>query len=246
MDEVTIKEEVRKRYAAIARQGDCACGPCCDGEGEAGGLVHYGDLAQDVPQGADLGLGCGIPTRRAALHPGQVVLDLGSGAGIDAFIASKEVGPEGRVIGVDMTPEMIERARRNAAQGGYANVEFRLGEIEALPVADASVDVVISNCVVNLAPDKKRVFTEILRVLRPGGRFAIADVVTQGEVPEAIRQDVGRWAGCISGALDLDEYLDLARQAGFRDVTVGDLRVSDDLGGEGYHYASAIIEGRKA
>ncbi|HEY8470060.1 MAG TPA: arsenite methyltransferase [Longimicrobiales bacterium] len=244
-----IKEHVRRRYAAIAssggsccgagEDGGCGCGPAepaIAGEAaSAAGLVGPGRTsaveralavgyrAEDlgaVPAGAITGLGCGNPVVLAELRPGEVVLDLGSGAGMDAFLAASAVGPSGRVIGVDMTPEMIERARANAREGGYTSVEFRLGDIERLPVADASVDVVMSNCVINLATDKLAVFREAFRVLRPGGRLLVSDLVVDGELPEAVRRDLEAWAGCIAGALEKGEYLETIRRAGFREVEV--------------------------
>jgi SAM-dependent methyltransferase len=169
---------------------------------------------------ADFNLGCGVPTRHAALAPGETVLDLGSGAGNDAFIARHEVGPDGRVIGVDMTPEMIAKARANASKLGYENVEFRLGEIESLPVADDAVDLIISNCVINLSPDKPRVFREALRVLRPGGRMVVSDVVLVAELPESVRQSVEAYVGCVAGASMKDDYLRMFEDAGFERVEV--------------------------
>ena len=167
----------------------------------------------------DVAFGCGNPTAIAALEPGQVVLDLGSGGGIDCFLAAKMVGPTGKVYGVDMTPEMISLARKNQAKVGAANVEFRLGEIEHLPLADATVDVIISNCVINLSPDKDQVFAEAFRVLKPGGRLQVSDIVWTEPVPEAIKEDIEQWAGCIAGALQEDDYLEHIRRAGFQDVT---------------------------
>jgi SAM-dependent methyltransferase len=173
-----------------------------------------------LPQGADLGLGCGNPTALAALHEGDIVLDLGSGAGIDCFLAADKVGPTGRAIGVDMTSEMIDRARENAREEGAENVEFRLGEIEHLPVADNSVDVVISNCVINLSPDKPQVFREAFRALRSGGRLLVSDIALRGELPAKIRESMEMYAGCVAGASQIDDYLGAIRDAGFRDVKV--------------------------
>ncbi|HET7088990.1 MAG TPA: arsenite methyltransferase, partial [Anaerolineae bacterium] len=207
--------------------------------------VDYSELAGDVVKEADLGLGCGTPTRYAGLRPGDTVLDLGSGAGVDVFLAAKAVGPDGRVVGVDVTPEMIARAWNNAVKGGYRNVEFRLGDIEALPVDDSSVDVVISNCVINLAPDKRRVFAEMYRVMKPGGRFSISDVVTYGSVPESVRKDVELWAGCIAGATDRDEYLQIIREAGFADVRIASPVEYDYPKGDGYGVMSVTVEGVK-
>jgi SAM-dependent methyltransferase len=183
-------------------------------------LGYTREELRSVPQGADLGLGCGHPTALASLQPGEVVLDLGSGAGIDCFLAADKVGETGRAIGVDMTPEMIERARENARREGMDNVEFRLGEIEHLPVADASVDVVISNCVINLSPDKPQVFREAFRALRPGGRLLVSDIVLRGELPNAIRDSMESYVGCVAGASQIGDYLAAIRDAGFRDVTV--------------------------
>jgi ubiquinone/menaquinone biosynthesis C-methylase UbiE len=175
-----------------------------------------------VPDGANLGLGCGNPIALASLVEGETVLDLGSGAGFDCFLAANNVGPRGKVIGVDMTPEMLARARENAERGGYRNVEFRLGEIESLPAADSSVDVIISNCVINLSPDKKRVFAEAFRVLKPGGRLMVSDIVLLKELPDFIRNSVAAYVGCISGALLKNEYLDTITRAGFQEVQVLD------------------------
>ncbi len=173
-----------------------------------------------IPNGADLGLGCGNPTALASLKEGEVVLDLGSGGGVDCFLAASKVGKNGRVIGVDMTPEMIERARENASKGNYGNVDFRLGEIEHLPVADNSVDVVISNCVINLSPAKAQVFKEAYRVLRPGGRVMVSDIVLLKELPDAIKSSVAAYTGCIAGASRKEDYLAIVASAGFQDVEV--------------------------
>ncbi len=177
---------------------------------------------RSVPDGANLGLGCGNPTALASLKRGETVLDLGSGAGFDCFLAAREVGPEGRVIGVDMTPEMVEKARGNARRGGYANVEFRLGEIENLPVADGSVDVVISNCVINLSPEKRKVFDEAYRALKPGGRLLISDLVLSKPIPESVKNSASAYVGCIAGATSKEEYLATIAAAGFRDVGVAE------------------------
>ncbi len=250
-----IKQQVREHYAAIAVQGSSCCGPSPDaGTGAAGSgasavdvvsLVSYEEFSPQVVEGSDLGLGCGTPTAVADLRPGETVLDLGSGAGIDVFLAAQAVGPQGRAIGVDMTPAMLDRARANAARAGFHNVEFRLGEIEALPVADASVDVILSNCVINLAPDKARVFGEMHRVLRPGGRFAISDMVTYGEVPEDVRQDMALWAGCIAGALDRQIYLGLLEEAGFRNVRVAAESSYAAPSGGDYGLASLTVMGER-
>ncbi len=235
MEDKELRKLVREGYGAIARGGDACCAPvqegCCGpaqrgccGSGAAEDIserIGYGreELAS-VPEGADLGLGCGNPVALASLREGETVLDLGSGAGLDCFLAAGRVGESGRVIGVDMTPEMLERARENARRGGYANVEFRLGEIENLPVADASVDAIISNCVINLSPDKPRVFREAFRVLRPGGRLMVSDIVLDGELPPAVRESAAAYVGCISGAARREEYLGMIREAGFEEVEV--------------------------
>jgi len=223
-----IRETVRERYGRIATEETRGCcGPsCCSGSevdqtDSASLAIGYSkeELAS-IPDGADLGVGCGNPLALQQLRGGETVLDLGSGAGIDAFIAAARVGPEGKVIGVDMTPQMLQRARENAVRGNYDNVEFRLGEIESLPVADNSVDVVISNCVINLSPDKGRVFGEALRVLKPGGTLAVSDIVIDGELPETIRGSIEAYTGCIAGASHRDVYLQEIRDAGFAQVEV--------------------------
>ena len=219
-DRIDIRKVVRDRYGAIAQGQEAGC--CGPGAAlEVLPRIGYtAEQAAAVPEGANLGLGCGNPLAHAAVRPGETVLDLGSGAGIDAFLAAREVGPTGLVIGVDMTPEMLEKARAGAARSGYTNVEFRLGEIEHLPVADASVDVVISNCVINLSPQKGQVFREAYRVLRPGGRLVVSDLVWLRDMPQEIRDSVEAYVGCIAGAALKEDYLDLIRQAGFRDVEV--------------------------
>jgi SAM-dependent methyltransferase len=218
-----IRTSVRKRYAQSAMNSE----PCCGGSEQASccspGSTHFGYSAAELaslPEGADLSLGCGNPTGIASLREGETVLDLGSGAGIDCFLASVRVGASGSVIGVDMTPEMLTRARENARKGGYENVEFRLGEIENLPVANDTVDVVISNCVVNLSPEKGRVFAEAYRVLKPGGRVMVSDLVLAGPLPERLRGNQELLTGCITGAMPKDEYLEAIRSAGFASVQV--------------------------
>lgn len=224
-----IKKVVREGYAKIAKQNSSCCAPansCCGGA----------DLAQDmskkigytegelkaVPEGANLGLGCGNPVALASLREGETVLDLGSGAGLDCFLAANKVGKNGKVIGVDMTPEMIEKARKNARKGKYANVEFRLGEIENLPAADNSVDVVISNCVINLSPEKKSVFREAFRVLKPRGRLMISDLVLLKELPDFIKNSIEAYVGCLSGAIMREEYIEAIKAAGFQKVKIID------------------------
>jgi SAM-dependent methyltransferase len=222
-----IRDSVREDYGQIARNGDqgpttsCCCGPssqsCCTSSLDLG--YSPTDLTS-VPLGADLGLGCGNPQAIAALGDGQTVLDLGSGAGFDAFLAAAQVGKAGHVIGVDMTAEMLSKARRHALEGEYTNVEFRLGEIENLPVADSCVDVIISNCVINLSPDKKRVFNEAFRVLRPGGRLAISDVVATADLPEEVRTDLCLYSSCVSGAATIVELELILRESGFRNISI--------------------------
>jgi len=194
---------------------------CCSPQQAVSKAVGYTDEQLGaIPDGADLGLSCGNPTTLASLQEGEVVLDLGSGGGIDCFLAASKVGRNGRVIGVDMTPEMVERARENASKGNYGNVDFRLGEIEHLPVADNSVDVVISNCVINLSPDKAQVFKEAYRVLRPGGRVMVSDIVLLKELPDAIKSSVAAYTGCIAGASRKEDYLATIASAGFQDVEI--------------------------
>jgi SAM-dependent methyltransferase len=198
------------------------------------------ELAQ-IPAGANLGLGCGDPTADADLQPGQTVLDLGSGAGIDCFLAARRVGPQGRVIGVDMTDAMLDRARGNAREGGVSNVEFRKGEIEKLPVESGAVDRIISNCVINLAPDKRPVFAEAYRVLKPGGILSVSDIVSFGNVPESVRRSAELWAGCIAGAMGKEDYLALMRETGFKEVTVRKEVVYDAARGPDYGFASITV-----
>jgi arsenite methyltransferase len=223
-----IKEIVKDKYGKIAAGSGCGCGSGCqpmpDGSVDdiSKGLGYSdADLAA-VPEGANLGLGCGNPLAFAALKEGDTVLDLGSGAGFDSFLAARKVGKTGKIIGVDMTPEMIAKARANAKAGGYDNVEFLLGDIEALPLPDSSIDAAISNCVINLVPDKEKAFRELYRVLRPGGRFMVSDLVLLKELPEKVRTDVEAYVGCVAGAILKDHYLAVIRAAGFEDVRVVD------------------------
>jgi arsenite methyltransferase len=229
-----IREAVRERYGHIAEHGSTTgcCGPTDVGGGcgcsssmnvtteRMDSLGYTDEQRAAIPTGADLGLGCGNPLAHAAVAKGETILDLGSGAGIDAFLAARETGPSGRVIGVDMTPAMLSRARENAAKHGFGNVEFRLGEIENLPVADGTVDLIISNCVVNLSPDKPRVFREALRVLAPGGRVVISDIVLVAELPASVRSSVEAYVGCVAGASMKSDYLRAMREAGFERVEV--------------------------
>ena len=221
-----VREMVRERYGSMAESGGSCCGGACGCDGDGAKALGYTDAqAKAIPEGANLNLGCGNPLGHAGVRAGETVLDLGSGAGIDVFLASQEVGPTGRAIGVDMTPAMLTRARRNAADGGFGNVEFRLGEIENLPVADASVDVIISNCVINLSPAKPRVFAEALRALRPGGRMVVSDLVLTRPLPDAVRKSAEAYVGCIAGAMLQDDYIATMRDAGFRNVEVVEERV---------------------
>jgi len=227
MKEDEIKKAVRDGYAKIAGGSSCGCSQassCCGQPGLekeiSSGIGYSEEEMNKVPEGSNLGLGCGNPVALASIKKGDVVLDLGSGAGFDCFLAADKVGPEGKVIGVDMTPEMIEKARENARNGGYSNVEFRLGEIENLPVGNDSIDLIISNCVVNLSPDKDRVFAEAFRVLKPGGKVTISDIVLASELPYFIKNDMAAYVSCISGALIKDSYLESVKNAGFTDIKV--------------------------
>jgi arsenite methyltransferase len=222
MKDQDIKEVIKERYGRIARGEQTFCCPTC-GPTVTDQCLAVGYTAEDlqlVPELAVLGVGCGNPTALADLKVGETVLDLGAGAGIDVFLAAKRVGERGRVIGVDMTQDMVAQASRLAEQHGYGNVEFRLGYIEQLPVESATVDVIISNCVINLTPDKLASFTEVYRVLKPGGRMLIADLVTDGELPPDVRSSAAAWADCLAGAMAKEAYLETIRQAGFGAVTV--------------------------
>jgi arsenite methyltransferase len=224
--ETGLKTLVRDSYTRVAEQGyEQNVGSCC-GSGPSLSTVDSAVMAESyahldgyLPE-ADLGLGCGLPTQFARIRPGDVVIDLGSGAGNDAFVARHETGPTGKVIGIDFTPAMIERARRNAELRGFHNVEFRPGDIEAMPVSDAVADVVVSNCVLNLVPDKPAVFREMFRVLKPGGHFSVSDIVLVGELPDAVKGAAELYAGCVSGAIDQEEYLRGLREAGFQHLTL--------------------------
>lgn len=220
-----IKELVKRSYGRIANKGSSCCpsSTCCgsaDAQKIARSIGYSDKEVESVPDGANLGLGCGNPLAIASLKEGDVVLDLGSGAGFDAFLAANKVGKKGRVIGVDMTPEMIERARLNAKKGGFENVEFRLGDIEKLPVEDNLIDVVISNCVINLSPDKGTVFKEAFRVLKQNGMLMVSDLVLTKEIPDRIKNSAEAYVGCIAGAVMKDVYLAYVKEAGFRKVDV--------------------------
>lgn len=225
MKEKDIKKVVREGYARIAKQGSSCCGSvqsCCGdtktAQTKSQKMGYTNQELNAAPEGANLGLGCGNPTAITSLKEGETVLDLGCGAGFDCFLAAKKVGKNGKVIGVDMTPAMIDKARENVQKGTYQNVEFRLGEIENLPAADSSVDVVISNCVINLSPDKEKVLKETYRVLKPGGRIAISDLALLKELPEKIRSSAEAYVGCVAGAVLIEDYKNIVKTAGFKDV----------------------------
>jgi arsenite methyltransferase len=224
MEEKKIKEVVKRRYAQIAKQDQQSCCSSCACEvsplSQAEAIGYLREDLEHIPEEAVMGLGCSNPTAIADLKAGEVVLDLGAGAGVDVFLAANKVGSTGRVIGVDMTEEMVDKAKGIATTRGYHNVEFRLGEIEKLPVEDESVDVIISNCVINLSPDKSKVFHEAYRTLKPGGKLTVSDIVSEGALPDEIKNDPEAWAGCIAGALEQQEYLKKIKKAGFGDVQV--------------------------
>ncbi len=217
MKNQSVKKIVRDSYAKIARSSGCCS---CKTQRQSGKMGYSQDEMDQAPTGSNLGLGCGNPVAIASLKEGEVVLDLGSGAGFDAFLASKKVGKTGKVIGVDMTDEMLDKARENATKGGYDNVEFRKGDIENLPVEENSIDIIISNCVINLAPDKQKVFKEAYRVLKPKGRLMVSDVVLLKALPEEIKNNSELLAGCVSGAVLKEDYLELMKKAGFTDIKI--------------------------
>jgi arsenite methyltransferase len=229
VEDEEIRKDVRKGYAKIAKEGlgsSCAS-PCCDSSSaheELSKKIGYTeDELKSVPQGSNMGLGCGNPVALASLREGETVIDLGSGGGVDCFLAANKVGPRGKVIGIDMTPEMIDKARENARKSNHSNVEFRLGEIENLPVADNTADAIISNCVINLTPNKKKVFEEAFRVLKPGGRIMISDVVLIKEIPEAVKKGA-HLASCVKGAIMKDKYVETIRNTGFQNVQITEER----------------------
>jgi len=239
-----IKETVKEKYGQIA----VAESSCCSSDG--GGLCAPADIniytdeeLGSAPEGSNLGLGCGNPTAIDSIREGDTVVDLGSGAGFDCFLASKKVGDSGNVIGVDMTDEMLARARENATKGGYENVEFRRGDIENLPVEDNAADIIISNCVINLSPDKKKVFDEAARVLKPGGRLMVSDIVLLKELPERIKSSVEAYVGCIAGALIKDDYIGLIEEAGFTDIDIiSEIPFISDLSGADPYVATVLKE----
>lgn len=235
-----VKEYVKKRYSEIAQSGESCCTPSCCNTSIADVALRIGyseeDL-KDIPEASSMGLGCGNPVALAGLREGETVLDLGSGGGIDVFLAAKKVGAKGKVIGVDMTEDMVNKARSTALKYGYKNVEFRLGEIENLPLKDGSVDVIISNCVINLSPDKEKVFREAYRVLKPNGRLLVSDIVTEGELPKDVKKSFDAWAGCIAGALEKNQYLNTITRTGFEKVEIVsqstyDIDLSQELKGK--------------
>ncbi|MFH5830952.1 arsenite methyltransferase [Halalkalibaculum sp. DA3122] len=233
-----LKATVKEKYAQISKQSRdqnasscCGATGCCD-------TVDYAVFAEDYStvegynEEADLGLGCGLPTEFAKISEGDTVVDLGSGAGNDCFVARQVAGETGRVIGLDMTEEMVEKARKNAAKLGYENVEFVVGDIEDMPLGEELADVVVSNCVLNLVPDKKKAFSETYRILKSGGHFSISDVVTKGDLPESLKEDAEMYAGCVAGAIDLDAYLSVIRESGFENITLQkqkEIQLPDDI-----------------
>jgi len=249
MNDGAMRKAVRERYGRRARDEASCCAKsrsCCGTQDSVSRAIGYSEQElRAVPEGADLGLGCGNPTALASLKEGQTVLDLGSGGGLDCFLAARAVGPTGRAIGVDMTAEMIERARENAGKDGIANVEFRLGEIEHLPVGDATVDVVISNCVVNLSPDKPQVFREAFRALKPGGRMFLSDIVLLKTLPEDVHESIEAYVGCVAGASMKADYLEAIAAAGFRDVDVLSEVGADSAFPVGVVDANGFIEGKE-
>jgi ubiquinone/menaquinone biosynthesis C-methylase UbiE len=244
-----IKNFVKKRYGKIAGSNKSCC-PSCGSSSliKQAKLIGYSEEdIKSIPEVSNMGLGCGNPVALASLKEGEIVLDLGSGGGIDVFFASKKVGPKGKVIGVDMTEKMINKSRETAKKYGYKNVEFRLGEIENLPIEDDSVDVIISNCVINLSPDKEKVFREAYRVLKNGGRIMISDLVTEGNLPDEVKKSFDAWASCIAGALEKNDYLNKIRKVGFKNVKIisessYDIDVSKELKGK---ITSVKVEGYK-
>jgi SAM-dependent methyltransferase len=252
MDGRDIQQAVQKKYGEIATAvktgGGACCGPsCCSTEDPITGNLYEKDQTAGLPkQAIDASLGCGNPTALVDLHAGQTVLDLGSGGGIDVLLSARRVGPTGKVYGLDMTDEMLELARENQRKAGVQNVDFLKGDIQAIPLPSNSVDLVISNCVINLAPDKSQVLAEAFRVLKPGGRFAVSDVVVRGDVSPALRRDMELWVGCIAGALGEAEYKNMLAAVGFEDVDIETWRVYDGVAEEAAgKFASAFVRATK-
>jgi arsenite methyltransferase len=251
MEEKYIRKKIREGYAKIAREHSSCCtlDSCCRDESQVStiskGIGYSEEEIKSVPEGSNMGLGCGNPTALASLKKGETVLDLGAGGGFDCFLAAEKVGNTGLVIGVDMTPEMIEKARENAEKENFKNVEFRLGEIENLPVADNSVDIIISNCVINLSSDKERVFEEAFRVLKRGGRIMVSDIVLTKKLPSSIKKSIAAHVGCLAGAMIKDIYLEVIREAGFKDVRIMMENIMPLKHAENDPTAKAIIEDSK-
>ncbi|MEE8569987.1 MAG: arsenite methyltransferase [Candidatus Bathyarchaeia archaeon] len=234
-----VKEHVKKVYGEIAQnQGSCGCGRGGPSSNDTNIRISYSEEdLKNIPEDSTMGLGCGNPVALAGLQEGETVLDLGSGGGIDVFLAAKKVGAKGKVIGVDMTEEMINKSSVLATKCGYPNVEFRLGEIENLPIENESIDIIISNCVINLSPDKEKVFREAHRVLKPNGRLMISDIVTEEELPDEVKKSFAAWAGCVAGALEKNQYLNTIKRAGFKKVEIvsqstNEIELSEELKGE--------------
>jgi ubiquinone/menaquinone biosynthesis C-methylase UbiE len=244
MQSTDIKEKVRENYGQIARDKCCPTPSSCCGDNPPV-LTNYFDIKDQVLPESDLGLGCGLPTIHAEIKKGETVLDLGSGAGIDAFISAKAVGPAGKVIGVDFSQDMIKRAKKNAKKNNFKNVDFRYGELENLPVDDNTIDVILSNCVINLVPDKGKVFSEIYRVLKPGGRFTISDIVSFGTVPDEIREKVELWVGCIAGAVEEKNYLKIIEDKRLKNIQVVEKKEISYLKSNDFGFASITVTGRK-
>ncbi|MGH9672117.1 MAG: arsenite methyltransferase [Bryobacteraceae bacterium] len=246
----TVKEAVQERYGALAREARGGSKSSCCGSGAdpiTSNLYDIGQTADLPPEAVMASLGCGNPTLLAGLRPGEVVLDLGSGGGIDVLLSARRVGPSGKAYGLDMTGDMLELAEENKRKSGLTNVEFLKGELENIPLPDASVDVIISNCVINLSADKDRALREAFRVLKPGGRFAVSDIVTRGEIPERVRQSVELWVGCVAGALDESDYVRKLEAAGFSGVSIEPTRVYDfaDPRADGKFF-SGFVRARKS